>query len=66
MLQSLSESDLEHSLEHSICHTQAMQVQIVAKMIKLQEDPAEQADQVASLKAKDKQLAEIMEEEMMH
>ena len=39
MLQSLSVSDLEDSLEHNIHCTQEMQAQIVAKMSKLQEDP---------------------------
>ena len=43
--------------------------QIAAEMNKLQEEHAQQAkqvDQVASLQAKDQQLAEIMEEEMTH
>ena len=66
MLQSLSAGDLEDSLEHNIHHIQAIQAQIAAEISKLQEEPtqqAKQADQVASLQAKDQQLAEIMEEE---
>ena len=65
MLQSLSASNLEDSPEHNICCTWAMQAQIVAEMSKPQEEPtqqADQADQVASLKEKDQQLAKIMEE----
>ena len=41
-----------------------MQAQITAEMSKLQEEPAQQAwqaDQVASLQAKDQQLVEIMD-----
>ena len=67
--QSLSVSDLEDSLEHNICHTQAMQAQIAVEMTKLQEEPAQQAEQInqaANLQAQDQQLAEIMEEEMTH
>ena len=64
VLQSLSASDLEDSLEHIICCTQTTQAQIAAEMNKLQEEPAQQAEQVANLQAKDQQLAEIMEEEM--
>ena len=62
MLQSLSMCDVEDGLEHNICCTQTMQTQIAAEMSKLQVDPAqkaEQADQMASLQAKDQHLAEI-------
>ena len=41
VLQSLSTSDLEDSLEHNICHTHAMQAPIMAKMSKLQEEPTQ-------------------------
>ena len=67
MLQSLSVSDLEDSLEHNIHCTQALQAQIAVEMIKLQEEPmqqAEQLEQAANLQAQGQQLAEIMEEEM--
>ena len=67
--QSLSVSDMEDSLECNICHIQVMQVQIVAKMRMLQEEPTQQADQtnqLPSLQEKDQQFAEIMEEEMIH
>ena len=43
--------------------------QIAAEMSKLQEKPAQQANQankVASLQEKDQQLVEIMEKEMAH
>ena len=72
MLQSLSASDLEDSLQRNIYHTQAMQAQIAHEMSKIQEDPTLQAmleDQVANLEdlqVKDQQLAAIMEEEMAH
>ena len=69
MLQSLSVSGLEDSLEPNICRTQAMQAQIAAKMSKLWEEAAQEANQTnqaASLQEKDQQLAEIMEEEMTH
>ena len=59
----LSVSDLEDSLEHNICSTQAMWTQTTAEMSNLQEDPtqqASQADQVANLQEKDHQLVEIM------
>ena len=60
---------MEDSLEHNICHTQVMQAQIAAKMSKLQEAPAQQANltnQKASLQGRDQQLAKIMEEDMTH
>ena len=63
MLQSLSASDLEDSLEQNICHTQAVWAQIAHEMSKLQEDPTQQAeleDQTANLQAQDQQLAEIV------
>ena len=69
MPQSLSASDLEDSLECYICCTQAMLAQIAAEMSKIKEDPIQQAkqvDQAASLQAQNHQLAEIMEEEMIH
>ena len=69
MLQSLSVSDLEDSLEHNIYHFQVMWAQIAPKMSKLQEkhvQQANQADQAACLQGKDQQLAEIKEEEMTH
>ena len=69
MLQSLFTSDLEDSLEHNICHTQAMQAQRAVEMSKLQEEPAQQVEQVeqgANLQAQDQQVAEVMEEEMTH
>ena len=71
MLQSLSTSDLEDSLERNMCHTQAMWVQIAHEISKIQE-PTPQAmleQQVANLQdlqVQDQQLAEIMEEEMTH
>ena len=68
VLQSLSASDLQGSLECNIHCTQEMWAQIVAEMSKLQE-PTQQADQMnqaASLQERDQQLAEIMEEEMAH
>ena len=69
MLQSLSMSDLEDSLEQSACHAQAIQAQIAVKMSKLQEEPTQQAElvnQAAHLQAQYQQLAKIMEEEMTH
>ena len=38
ILQSLSPSDLEDSLERNICHTQAMQLQIAHEMSKIQQE----------------------------
>ena len=72
MLQSLSASDVEGSLEQNIHCTQAMWAQISHEMSKLQEEPAQQAmlvDQVANLQdlqAQDHQLAEIIEEDMTY
>ena len=72
MLQSLSTSDLEDSLERNICHTQAMQAQIAHEMSKIQGEPTQQArlkQQAANLgdlQVKDQQLTGIMEEEMTH
>ena len=66
MLQSLSTSGLEDSLERNIHHTQAMWVQIAHEMSKIQEEPTQQAmlvNQVANLEdlhIQDQQLAEIM------
>ena len=69
VLQSLSATDIQDSLEWNICHTQAMSVQIAAEMSRLQEEPTQQvnqASQVPSLQEKDQQVAEVMEEEMAH
>ena len=69
MLQSLPASDLEDSLEHNICHTQATWAQITAEMSKLQEEPTQQVqieEQAGNLQAQDQKLAEIMEEGMTH
>ena len=72
MLQSLSASGLEDSLERNICHTQAMQAQIALEMSKIQGEPTQQAmllDQAANLEVlqvQDQQLAKIMEEEITH
>ena len=63
MLQSLSVSDLEDSLEQNIHHTQAMWTQIVHEMSNLQKEPTWQAklvDKAANLQelqAQDQQLA---------
>ena len=43
LLQSLSVSDLEDSLERNICCTQDMQVLIAHEMSKIQEEPTQQA-----------------------
>ena len=69
VLQSLSTSDLEDSLDRNICQTQAMQTQIANAMNRIEEDPAVRAepdDQAAHLLQQGKQLAEILEEEMTH
>ena len=69
MIQSLSASYLEDSLEPNTYCTQAISAQIVVEMNRLQEESAqqgEQADQAARLQAKDQQLVEIMEEEKTH
>ena len=63
MLQSLSVSNIEDSLEQKIYCTQAIQAQIATEMSKLQEEPTQQANQVANLQEKDQELAKIMEEE---
>ena len=49
VLQSLSTSNLEDSLEMNICHTHAMWVQIASEMNKLQEKPTQQANQAAQV-----------------
>ena len=52
MLQSLSMSHLEDSLERNICHTQAMQAKITHVMNKICKEPTEQTmlvDQVANV-----------------
>ena len=67
VLQSLSMSDLEDSLDRNIHHTQVMQAQLAHGMRRLEEEPASRADpndQAAQLQVQDQQLAEIMEEEM--
>ena len=69
VLQSLSASDLEDSLDRNICWTQAMQAQIAKAMSRIEEEPtvrAEPDDQAAQLIQQDQQLAEILEEEMIH
>ena len=72
ILQSLSTSDLEDSLERNIYCTQAMQAQIAHEMSKIQEEPVpkamleDQVPQLQDLQVQDQQLAEIMEEEMTH
>ena len=43
MLQSLSASGLEDSLERNMCHTQAMCAQIAHEMSKIQEESTQQA-----------------------
>ena len=67
VLQSLSTSDLEDSLDRNICQTQAMQAQIANDMSQIEEEPAVRAepdDQAAQLIQQDQQLAEILDEEM--
>ena len=69
VLQSISASNLEDSLDQNICQTQAMWVQIAHTKSRLEEEPTLQAepdDQAAQLWQKDQQMAEIMEEEMTH
>ena len=69
VLQSLSASDLEDSLDRNICQTQAIQAQIAHAMSRLEEEPtslAEPNDQAAQLKEQVRQLAKIMEDEMTH
>ena len=67
VLQSLSASHLEDSLERNICQTQAMWAQIAHAMSQLEEEPAVRAepdDQAVQLLQQDQQLTKIMEEEM--
>ena len=69
MLHSLSTSDLEDSLDQNIHHTQAMWAQIAHAMSRIEEEPTSQVEpnnQTAQLQEQEKQLAEIMEEEMAH
>ena len=69
VLQSLSASNLEDSLDRNICWTQAMQAQIANAMNRIEEEPtvrAEPDDQAAQLLQQDQQFAEIIEEEMTH
>ena len=68
VLQSLSISDLEDSLDRNICQTQAMQAQIANAMSQIEEEPAVRAepDEQAAQLIQDQQLAEILEEEMTH
>ena len=69
VLQSLSRSNLEDSLNRNICQTQAMQAQIASAMSQIEDEPtarAEPDEQAAQLIQQDQQLAEILEEEMTH
>ena len=69
ILQSLSMSDLEDSHDQNICHTLAVWAQIAQAMSRLEEEPTLQAepdDQAAQLQQQDQEMAEIMEEEMIH
>ena len=69
VLQSLSMSDLEDSLDRNICQTQATQAQIANAISQIEEEPAARAeleDQAAQLIQQDLQLAEILEDEMTH
>ena len=69
VLQSLSASDLEDSLDRNIHWTQAMWAQIANAMSRMEEEPAVRAepdDQAAQLLQQDQQLAKILEEEMTH
>ena len=69
MLQSLSVSGLEDSLDQNIHHTQAMQAQIAHAMSRLGEEPASQTepnDKATQLQQQEQQLAEILEGEMTH
>ena len=68
-LHSLSASNLKDSLECNICHTQAMWAQIAHAMSRLEDEPTtstEPNDQTAQLQQQGRQLAKIMEEEMVH
>ena len=67
VLQSLSKSDLEYSLDRNICWTRAMRPQIANAMSQIQEEPAARPgpdEQAAQLIQQDQQLAKILEEEM--
>ena len=69
VLQSLSVSDLEDSLDRNICQTRAMWAQIANTMSQIEEEPvarAEPDNQAAQLIEQDQQLAESLEEEMTH
>ena len=69
VLQSLSTSDLEDSLDRNIHRTQAMWAQIANAICRIKEEPAVRAepdDLAAQLLQQDQQLAKIMEEEMTH
>ena len=69
VLQSLSASNLEDSLDRNICQTQAMWAQIANAINQIEEEPAVRAEpdkQAAQLIQQDQQLAKILEEEMTH
>ena len=68
VLQSLSASNLEDSLDRNICWTQAMWAQIANAMSQIEEEPAVRAepDDLAAQLIQDQQLAKILEEEMTH
>ena len=68
VLQSISTSNLEDSLDRNICQTQAMWAQIANAMSRIEEPTvrAEPNDQAAQLLQQDQQLTEILEEEMTH
>ena len=69
VLQSLSASNLEDSLDRNICQAQAMQAQIANTMSGIEEEPAVRAEpdhQAAQLLQEDQQLVGILEEEMTH
>ena len=68
VLQSLSRSDLEDSLDRNIHQTQAMWAQIAHAMSRLEEptSQAEPTNQAAQLQQQKQQLAKMLEEEMTH
>ena len=69
VLQSLSASNLEDSLDRNICQTQAMWAQITHAMSRLDEEPTLQVEpnnQAAQLKEQEQQLAKMFEDEMTH
>ena len=69
VLQSLSTSNLQDSLDRNIHQTQAMQAQIANAMSQIEEEPmarAEPDEQAAQLIQQNQQLADILEEEMTH